>query len=76
MLAGTPAIIRGVNGMAGRCDICGKAPQFGNNVSFSQRHTRRRWMPNVQKVTIRQGDRTVKLHVCVRCLRTLSKTQA
>ncbi len=61
--------------MAGRCDICGKGPQFGNNVSFSQRHTKRRWMPNVQKVTIQQGDCTVRLRVCTRCLRTLSKSQ-
>jgi len=54
--------------------MCGKGPQYGNNVSFSQRHTKRRWMPNVQKVTIQQGERSVRLYVCTRCLRTLSKT--
>ncbi|MGQ9682934.1 MAG: 50S ribosomal protein L28 [Anaerolineae bacterium] len=60
--------------MAHQCCMCGKGPQYGNNVSFSQRHTKRRWMPNVQKVTIQQGERSVRLYVCTRCLRTLSKT--
>lgn len=61
--------------MAHRCELCGKArPQFGNNVSFSQRHTKRRWHPNVQRVALRLGDRTVRLDVCTRCLRTLAKS--
>ncbi|MCL6429382.1 MAG: 50S ribosomal protein L28 [Anaerolineae bacterium] len=60
--------------MAHRCALCGKArPQFGNNVSFSQRHTKRRWKPNIQHVTIRCGDRLVRAKVCTRCLRTLAK---
>lgn len=61
--------------MAGRCDICARGPQFGHNVSFSQRHTKRRWQPNVQRVTIRQGDRLVRIRACTRCLRTLSKAE-
>jgi len=65
---------KGVNGMAHRCGICGKGPQFGHNVSFSQRHTKRRWTPNLQQATIRRGERRVKLHVCTRCLRTLNKS--
>ncbi|MQY73348.1 MAG: 50S ribosomal protein L28, partial [Dehalococcoidia bacterium] len=27
-----------------KCDICGKSPQFGHNVSHSKRHTKRRWV--------------------------------
>jgi len=61
--------------MAHRCALCGKArPQFGNNVSFSQRHTKRLWRPNVQRVALRFGERTVRVKVCTRCLRTLAKT--
>jgi large subunit ribosomal protein L28 len=59
--------------MAGRCDICGKGPQFGMNVSFSKRHTKRRWMPNIQQVTIKQDGQALRLKVCTRCLRTLNK---
>ncbi|MBF0447032.1 MAG: 50S ribosomal protein L28 [Magnetococcales bacterium] len=34
--------------MARKCSLGGKAPQYGNNVSHSNRKTRRRWMVNVQ----------------------------
>ncbi|HIC88975.1 MAG TPA: 50S ribosomal protein L28, partial [Anaerolineae bacterium] len=29
-----------------KCEICGKGPQFGHNVSHSMRHTKRKWRPN------------------------------
>lgn len=35
--------------MAFVCDVTGKQPGFGNNVSHSHRRTRRRWNPNVQR---------------------------
>jgi large subunit ribosomal protein L28 len=36
--------------MAARCDICGKGPLFGNNVSHAHNITKRRWNPNLQRV--------------------------
>src|SRR5579871_1274672 len=36
--------------MAQVCDICGKGPQFGNNISHAHNVTRRRWNVNLQKV--------------------------
>ena len=36
--------------MASVCDVCGKGPGFGNNVSHSHRRTRRRWNPNIQRM--------------------------
>jgi large subunit ribosomal protein L28 len=56
-----------------KCDICGRGPQFGHNVSHSKRRTNRMWRPNIQKVTIVIDGRTKKLHLCTRCLRTQSK---
>ena len=38
--------------MARRCDITGKGVQTGNNVSHAHNKTRRRFLPNVQKVTL------------------------
>ncbi|WP_250007846.1 50S ribosomal protein L28 [Actinoplanes sp. M2I2] len=35
--------------MSSICDVTGKQPSFGNNVSHSHRRTRRRWNPNVQR---------------------------
>ena len=38
--------------MAKRCDVCGKGPQFGNNVSHANNKTRRRFNPNLQPVRV------------------------
>jgi large subunit ribosomal protein L28 len=57
-----------------KCEICGKTPQFGHNVSHSMRHTKRQFRVNVQKTTIVERGKTRKVKVCTRCLRTLGKT--
>ena len=36
--------------MAANCDVCGKGPSFGHNISHSHRRTKRRWNPNIQRV--------------------------
>jgi len=36
--------------MAQVCDICGKGPQFGNNISHAHNISRRRWNVNLQAV--------------------------
>jgi large subunit ribosomal protein L28 len=56
-----------------KCEICGKTPQFGHNVSHSMRHTKRQFKVNVQKTTIIEEGRIRKIKVCTRCLRTLRK---
>ena len=58
-----------------KCDICGKTPTFGHNVSHSKVRTRRRWKANIQKVTMVVGGRPERLSLCTRCLRTLNKMQ-
>jgi large subunit ribosomal protein L28 len=56
--------------VASVCDICGKGPGFGNNVSFSHRRTRRRFNPNIQTVRRAIVDGTPKrLNVCTSCLK-------
>ena len=60
--------------MSAICESCGKGPLSGNNVSHSNRKTRRRWLPNLQKVTLfmNSGEKkTAKL--CTRCIRTFNK---
>ena len=56
-----------------RCDITGKGKQYGNNVSFSQRHTKKVWEPNLQKKTIIVDGKKVKLLVSTQAIRTLKK---
>lgn len=53
------------------CEICGKRPQVGNNVSHAHNKTKRRFMPNLQKVRVQLKSGEVKrLNVCTRCIRS------
>lgn len=56
-----------------RCEICGKIPQSGNSVSHSKRHTKRKWLPNVQNTNVVVNGRKTRLKICMRCLRTRQK---
>ncbi|MBV8859297.1 MAG: 50S ribosomal protein L28, partial [Acidobacteria bacterium] len=40
--------------MAKRCEVCGKGPQFGNNVSHANNRTRRRFDPNLQSIRVQR----------------------
>ena len=55
------------------CDITGKGKQYGNNVSFSQRHTKKVWKPNLQSKTVTVGGKKVKLKLSTQAIRTLKK---
>ena len=59
-----------------KCEICGKEPQFGHNVSHALNRTNRRWLPNIQKMTITDDKGTRRIYVCRKCLRTLNKKLA
>lgn len=59
-----------------KCEITGKGKQFGNNVSFSQRHTKKVWKPNLQTRTMIVDGKKVKLKVSTQALRTLKKQAA
>lgn len=56
--------------MAAKCDLCGKGPVYGNNVSHAHNKTRRRWNPNIQQVRALKDGRTQKLNACTRCIRS------
>ena len=56
--------------MAKVCDICGKKPISGNNISHAHNRTRRRWIPNLQRVRARVNGRSVRMNVCSSCLKS------
>ena len=56
-----------------KCELTGKGKQFGNNVSFSQRHTKKVWEPNLQKKTIIIDGKKIKLRISTQAIRTLKK---
>jgi large subunit ribosomal protein L28 len=55
--------------VAANCDVCGKGPGFGNNISHSHRRTRRRWNPNIQTVRATVGRTPKRLNVCTSCIK-------
>ena len=52
------------------CEICHKGIVYGNNVSHSNRKTKRSWAPNVQTVHVVVDGKVQKMSVCTRCLRS------
>jgi large subunit ribosomal protein L28 len=58
------------------CDICGKRPVVGHNVSHAHNVTKRRWYPNLHEMRTRVGKRTLRVKVCTRCLRSGRVTKA
>lgn len=56
--------------MAKRCEVCGKGPQFGNNVSHANNRTRRRFNPNLQEIRVQTSkSSTSRMKVCTTCIK-------
>ncbi len=62
--------------MAANCDVCGKGPGFGNNISHSHRRTRRRWNPNIQRIKALVNGAPKRVNVCTSCLKAGKVTRA
>ena len=58
-----------------KCKLSGRKPMSGNNVSFSQKKTKRVFKPNVQskKVYVPELGRSVRIQMSVRAMRTVDK---
>ncbi len=57
------------------CQVTGKRPVTGNNVSHAMNHTRRRFLPNLQnhRFWVESENRFVKLKVSAKGMRTIDK---
>ena len=56
--------------MSNKCEVCGKGQVSGNNVSHSNRHSRRKWNANIQVVRVEENGSVRKAKVCTRCIRS------
>ena len=56
--------------MSRRCDVCGKGPSSGNNVSHANNRTKRRFLPALHPVRAKIDGQTVQVKVCTRCLKS------
>ena len=61
--------------MARVCQVTGKAPMVGNNVSHANNKTKRRFMPNLQRrrFFVESEKRWVSLRLTNAALRTIDK---
>ena len=59
--------------MSRRCELTGKAVLSGNNVSHAHNKTRRRFLPNIQQVSIFSDvlGRSIRLKVSASAIRTV-----
>ena len=59
--------------MSRRCELTGKGPMTGNNVSHAHNKTRRRFLPNLNDVSLRSETlgRNVKLRISAHALRSV-----
>ena len=57
--------------MARKCDICGKKPMTGHNISHAHNVTKRRFKPNLQHVRAQTPNgQTKKIVVCTTCIKS------
>ncbi|HXB21843.1 MAG TPA: 50S ribosomal protein L28, partial [Candidatus Solibacter sp.] len=56
--------------MARVCELCGKGPQFGNNISHAHNVSRRRWNVNLRPVRAVVNGASKRVRVCTSCLKS------
>ena len=61
--------------MARVCQVTGKRPMTGNNVSHAKNRTRRRFLPNLHshRFWVESEERFVRLRVSANGMRTIDK---
>ncbi|CAM5332108.1 50S ribosomal protein L28 [Eoetvoesiella caeni] len=61
--------------MARVCQVTGKGPMTGNNVSHANNKTKRRFLPNLQsrRFWVESENRWVRLRVSTKAIRTIDK---
>lgn len=52
-----------------KCTVCGKATQFGNQVSHSHRRSNRPFKPNLRRVRVNMNGTHKRVYVCSSCLK-------
>jgi large subunit ribosomal protein L28 len=62
--------------MSRMCEICGKKPMVGNNVSHAHNLTKRRFNPNLQRVRTISNGSVKKMVVCTNCIKSGSVVKA
>ncbi|MDQ3265198.1 MAG: 50S ribosomal protein L28 [Myxococcota bacterium] len=62
--------------MAWKCDLCGKRPLVGNNVSHANNKSKTKSYPNLQKVRALVDGKVDRVRACTRCIKAGKVTKA
>jgi large subunit ribosomal protein L28 len=62
--------------VAFKCELCGKGPLVGNQVSHANNKTKKRSLPNLQRVRAVVDGSHRHVRVCTRCLKAGKVTKA
>jgi large subunit ribosomal protein L28 len=55
--------------MPAQCQVCGKGPSTGHNVSHANNKSKRRFLPNLKRVHALVDGRPRRVRVCTQCIR-------
>ena len=56
--------------MARVCEVCGKRPITGHNISHANNKTPRRWYPNLQHARVVVNGVVRRIRVCTQCIKS------
>lgn len=56
--------------MSKECTICGKKPTTGHQISHAHNVSKRRWIPNLQKIRVEVSGKSQRAYVCTRCIKS------
>ncbi len=61
--------------MSRKCEVTGVGPRSGSNISHAHNHTKRRFLPNLQKkrIWVQELNKFVTVKLSTRALRTIAK---
>jgi len=62
--------------MARVCEVCGKRPITGHNISHANNKTPRRWYPNLQRARVVVNGVVRRIRVCTQCIKSNRVTKA
>lgn len=62
--------------MAKHCEICGRTPKVGRQVSHAHNVSARRFEPNLQQVRALINGAVRRIRVCTRCIRSQKVVKA
>ena len=56
--------------MTKQCELTGVKVSYGNNVSHAHNKSRRRWLPNLQRIKANINGSVKRIQVCTSCIRS------